>query len=77
MEKNKKLGGRRCITQIVEVSIASEGNVLRSQIFIPAPFDGRAMRNVDVPIQRGQELAEAGYSDGAGSAWDVTSTGWE
>jgi pilus assembly protein CpaF len=77
VEKNKRLGGRRCITQIVEVSIASEGNVLRSQIFVPAPFDGRAMRNVDVPIHRGDELAEAGYSDGAGSAWDVTSAGWE
>ncbi len=77
VEKNKKLGARRCITQIVEVSIASEGNVLRSQIFVPAPFDGRAMRNADVPIQRGDELAEAGYSDGAGSAWDVTAAGWE
>jgi pilus assembly protein CpaF len=77
VEKNKRLGGRRCITQIVEVSIASEGNVLRSQIFVPAPFDGRAMRNVDVPIQRADELTEAGYSDGAGSAWDVTAAGWE
>jgi Flp pilus assembly CpaF family ATPase len=64
VEKNPKLGLRRTVTEIVEVSGMMNGRVGRSDIFIPSPQDGRAVRNPEVPIGRMPKLARAGYTDG-------------
>ncbi|ACV79108.1 CpaF family protein [Nakamurella multipartita] len=66
--KNRLLGGRRCVTQVLEVAGAPDGQVASSTIFAASPFDGRAIRVDDVALglDRGVELADAGYDDTAG-----------
>ena len=63
--KNRHLGGRRCVTTVLEVSGAPDGRVASSAIFTRSPLDGRATRVLDVAItaERAEELADAGYDD--------------
>jgi pilus assembly protein CpaF len=77
VEKNTKLGLRRTVTEIVEVSGLMNGRVGRSDIFTPSPEDGRAVRNVEVGIARMPKLSRAGYTDGLPS-WGATNqpSGW-
>ena len=65
--KNRHLGGRRCVTTVLEVSGAPDGRVASSAIFTRSPLDGRATRVLDVAIteERADELADAGYDDTA------------
>ena len=67
ISKNRLMGGRRCVTQVVEVAGAPDGQVASSTIFAASPFDGRAVRVDDVAIglDRAVELADAGYDDAA------------
>ena len=69
IRKNRHLGGRRCVTEVVEVSGAPDGRVASSRIFAPSPWDGRALRVEDVAIttERLEELSDAGYDDTAAS----------
>lgn len=64
VEKNPKLGLRRTVTEIIEVSGVMNGRVGRADIFTPSPEDGRAVRNAEVAIGRMPKLARAGYTDG-------------
>jgi len=72
--KNRRLGGRRCVVEIVEVAGENDGRVSQSRIFVPSPVDGRAVRDPEVPIIRSQDLAAAGYDDTAGGGW--AAAGW-
>jgi Flp pilus assembly CpaF family ATPase len=65
--KNRRLGGRRCVTTVLEVAGAPDGRVASSPIFGRSPIDGRAVRVLDVAIteERAEELADAGYDDTA------------
>lgn len=67
--KNRHLGGRRCVTTVLEVSGAPDGRVSSNTIFARSPIDGRATRVLDVAIteERADELADAGYDDTATS----------
>lgn len=73
VQKNRRLGGRRCITQILEVGGYDHGRVSSAQIYGPSPLDGRAERDLDVPIQRLDDLTDTGWRDHpgwtAGSGW--------
>ncbi|MCW2525895.1 MAG: type secretion system protein, partial [Pseudonocardiales bacterium] len=71
VEKNPKLGLRRTVTEIIEVSGLMNGRVGRADIFTPSPEDGRAVRNTEVAIVRMPKLARAGYTDGL-PPWDTT-----
>jgi len=62
-EKNRRLGGRRCVTQVLEVNGLAGDRPATSMLFMPGP-DGRAMRDSAVAIARAQDLADAGYRDG-------------
>ena len=66
--KNPLLGGRRCVTEMVEVAgrAGRPGRAVR-RIFAPSPVDGRAVRVAGRGDQRGpaEELADAGYDDTA------------
>jgi pilus assembly protein CpaF len=62
VRKNPRLDGRRSVTEVLEVTGSADGRVTRSRIFVPGP-DGRASRDVEVPIMRRGLLAEAGYDD--------------
>ena len=72
--KNRRLCGRRCVVEIVEVAGENDGRVSQSRIFVPSPVDGRAVRDPEVPIIRSQDLAAAGYDDTAGGGW--AAAGW-
>jgi pilus assembly protein CpaF len=61
--KNPRLGGRRTVTDVLEVTGFSDGHVIRSRVFGPSPTDGRAVRDGEVPLMRAVQLAEAGYDD--------------
>jgi Flp pilus assembly CpaF family ATPase len=63
--KNPRLGGRRTVTEVVEVTGSGGGHVTRSRIFGPSVADGRAERDSEVPIMRADLLAQAGYEDAA------------
>lgn len=65
VEKNPRLGGRRCVTQVLEVSGMSGDRVGRNMIFKPSEEDGRAVRDPSIPItpQRGPKLTAAGYGE--------------
>ena len=82
--KNRRLGGRRCVTEVLEVVGAPDGRVASRPIFGPSPVDGRAVRarRVRDHARSGtEELAAAGYDDtatrssrsaagdGSGSVW--------
>ena len=66
--KNDMAGGRRCVTEVVELTGVSEGRVSRSWIFEPDPITGMATRAEDVAITRAKTLANFGYDD--------TTAGW-
>lgn len=76
VEKNPKLGLRRTVTEIVEVSGVMNGRVGRSDIFTPSPQDGRAVRNAEVAIARMPKLTRAGYTDGLPSWGAHQQGGW-
>ncbi len=76
IEKNRKFGGKRCVTRVREVSGFSAGRVDGADIFLPSPVDGRAVRS-EAAIRRSQELEDAGYNDQA-AAWSPTGDdGWQ
>jgi pilus assembly protein CpaF len=76
IEKNRKFGGKRCVTRVREVSGFSAGRVDGADIFLPSPVDGRAVRS-EAAIRRSQELEDAGYNDQA-AAWSPTEDdGWQ
>jgi hypothetical protein len=75
LAKNPLLDGRRCVVEIVEVAGVSDGRVTQSRIFTPSPVDGRAVRDVEIPIIRAGQLAAAGYDDTTGGGWP-DADGW-
>lgn len=64
VRKNPRLGGRRCVMEVLEVTGSADGRVTRSRIFTEGA-DGSAVRDPEVVIMRWRALAEAGYDDGA------------
>ena len=78
VKKNPLMGGRRCVTEILEVTGAPEGRVVSSEIFTTSPVTGRAERDPHIVIRCGKELAEFGYDNyGDTPGWDGdTGTGW-
>jgi Flp pilus assembly CpaF family ATPase len=71
VRKNDLMGGKRTVTEVVEVTGFADGRVSRSGIFTPSPVTGRAERRDDVAIVRGKRLAGHGYDDTVG-AWPPT-----
>ncbi|HEY5116688.1 MAG TPA: ATPase, T2SS/T4P/T4SS family [Nakamurella sp.] len=67
IQKNRSLGGRRCVTEVREVVGAPDGRVASTLIFGPSPVDGRAVRAQDYGLtsERNRELHAAGYDDNA------------
>lgn len=65
VRKNPLLAGRRCVSEVLEVTGYADERVTRSRIFAASPVDGCAERVTDVGIMRIQRLAAAGYADGA------------
>lgn len=67
IQKNPKLGGIRCVTEVLEVEphAGTGKDVAASRIFVPSPVDGRAARAVEIKMIRADELAGAGYVDTA------------
>jgi len=66
IEKNPRLGGRRCVTQVLEVGGFQSGRVATNQLFGPAAEDGCAVRDSEVGLtpRRAAKLATlAGWSD--------------
>jgi len=65
--KNRRLGGRRCVTTVLEVAGAPDGRVASSPIFGRSSIDGRAVwvQCVAITGERAEELADAGYDDTA------------
>jgi Flp pilus assembly CpaF family ATPase len=77
IEKNDRLGGRRCVTQVLEIAGYGNGQVARNLLFGPGE-DGRAERDVEVAITpaRLKKLAAVGYRDRI-NGWEVpTQGGW-
>ena len=70
IRKNPLLGGRRTVTEVLEVSGSADGRVTRSRIFTPSPIDGRAVRDPEVAIMRAEQLSAAGFADAP--IWDTT-----
>lgn len=69
IEKNRKSGGRRCVTTVYEVSGFAEGRVSGGSIFASSPVDGRAVRTkTSITEARRLELEDVGYNDSA-AAW--------
>jgi pilus assembly protein CpaF len=73
VEKNPLLGGRRCVTQVLEVSGMQGERVGRNALFSPSPEDGRAVRNTEVALtsRRAAKLAAAGCGDSI-NGWPTT-----
>lgn len=75
----RKIGARRTVSEIVEVTGASDGRVTRSTLFLPDPT-GQAVRDPEVPVMRAERLAAAGYDDTAWPAqlepWRQITPGW-
>lgn len=67
IEKNRALGGRRCVTEVREVVGAPDGRVASTLIFGPSPVDGRAVRADEYALspERNRDLLAAGYDDTA------------
>ena len=68
--KNRRLGGRRCVTTVLEVAGAPDGRVASAPIFKPSAVDGRAVRDAGRGDHRrtaASELTDAGYDDDAAS----------
>ena len=71
IEKNRKAGGKRCVTSVYEVSGFDGGRVSGGSIFAPSPIDGRAVRTeTSIVESRRLDLEDAGYNDSA-AAWAV------
>ena len=72
VEKNPLLGGRRCVTQVLEVSGMQGDRVGRSMVFVPSPEDGRAVRDPEVGItsRRAAKLAMAGFGESLAAPWN-------
>ena len=66
IRKNPRRAGRRMVMEVLEVTGSSDGRVTRSHLFTEGP-DGRARREVEIPIRRAGLLAEHGYDE---LAWD-------
>lgn len=62
VRKNPRMGGRRAVMEVLEVTGSADGRVTRSRIFVEGR-DGRAVRDPEVSIARAGKLAEAGYDD--------------
>jgi Flp pilus assembly CpaF family ATPase len=73
VRKNPRMGGRRTVMEVLEVTGSSDGRVTRSRIFTESPVDGRAQRDPEVQIARWKALAEAGYDDSLSYAGEF---GW-
>jgi Flp pilus assembly CpaF family ATPase len=65
VRKNPRAGGRRMVSEVLEVTGCSDGRVTRSAIFTESPVDGRAVRDPEVALLRRAAFAEAGYDDAA------------
>jgi Flp pilus assembly CpaF family ATPase len=74
VEKNPLLGGRRCVTQVLEVSGMQGERVARSKLFVPCREDGRAVRDPEVAISS-QRAAKLAYAGGFGPSPVVTGNG--
>jgi Flp pilus assembly CpaF family ATPase len=62
----EKLGGTRCVTQVLEVGGFQAGRVATSALFGPSPHDGRAIRDPEIGVtpRRAAKLASlAGWAD--------------
>ena len=70
VKKNPLLGGRRTVTEVVEVTGSNDGQVTRARIFGPSLVDGRAERDPSIAIARASELALAGYEDAVWDPWE-------
>lgn len=68
IRKNRRLGGRRTVTEVVEVDPGRAGDhVSFARIFAPSPIDGCAERVSDEAFlneDRSVDLKDAGYTDG-------------
>jgi pilus assembly protein CpaF len=79
IEKNPRAGGRRTVTQILEVAGVSEGRVDRNDIFAPSPADGRAVRQHEIEVRRQARLdqaATAAIAPGQAPASAAATSGW-
>ncbi|MBL8929322.1 MAG: CpaF family protein [Kineosporiaceae bacterium] len=76
VRKNPRLGGRRTVTEVLEVTGAVEGRVARSRIFTESAEDGRAVRDSEVQLARWRLLADAGYDDAAHERSTVEGLAW-
>jgi len=65
VRKNRRLGGRRTVTEVLEVNGLAGDRPASSALFVPSPQDGRAERDSAVAIARAEDLADAGYHDAA------------
>jgi len=65
LRKDLDGGGRRVVTEVLEVTGSSDGRVTRSRIFAEGP-DGRAVRDPEIAIMRGTLLTAKGYQDDVG-----------
>lgn len=76
IEKNRRAGGRRCVTEILEVTGYFDGKPKYSHLFAPSRADGRATRDQEIQISQrwADELRDAGYDD-AGAGW-ASADGW-
>lgn len=63
VRKNPLADGRRCVSEVLEVTGYADEHVTRSRIFAASPVDGCAERVTDVGIMRIHRLAAAGYAD--------------
>ncbi len=70
LRKNRRLGGVRTVTEVLEVTGLGETGVATSTLFAASPVDGRAVRDPEVQIRRREELEDAGYDD---TAWVASS----
>ena len=68
IRQNPLMGGRRAVTEVLEVTGFDGERVTRSHVFVPDPVTGRAARDTDVAIRedRVKRLSDAGYND---TAW--------
>ena len=69
IQKNRAMGGRRCVTEVREVVGAPDGRVASGLIFGRSPVDGRAVRadEYGLTFDRNKALHAAGYDDTAHS----------
>jgi len=68
IRQNSLMDDQRAVTEVLEVTRFDGERVTRSQVFVPDPVTGRAVRDTDVAIRddRVKRLVDAGYND---TAW--------